>query len=52
MAQEMDERFLGAVPMDPSVCALGDSGKTFVQSRASAASSFHQIVERLLEMFP
>jgi Mrp family chromosome partitioning ATPase len=51
MAQEMDERFLGAVPMDPSVCALGDSGKTFVQSRASAAASFHQIVERLLEMF-
>ena len=52
MAQEMDERFLGAVPMDPSVCALGDSGKTFVQSQASAASSFNQIVERLLEMFP
>ena len=52
MAREMDERFLGAVPMDPSVCALGDSGKTFVQSQASAASSFNQIVERLLEMFP
>jgi len=51
MAQEMDERFLGAVPMDPSVCALGDSGKTFVQSQASAASSFNQIVERLIEMF-
>jgi len=52
MAREMDERFLGAVPMDPSVSALGDSGKTFVQSQASAASSFNQIVERLLEMFP
>ena len=52
MAQEMDERFLGAVPMDPSVCALGDSGKTFVQGQATASSSFNQIVERLLEMFP
>jgi Mrp family chromosome partitioning ATPase len=52
MAREMDERFLGAVPMDPSVCALGDSGKTFVQGQASAAATFNQIVERLLEMFP
>ena len=52
MAREMDERFLGAVPMDPSVCALGDSGKTFVQGQATASSSFNQIVERLLEMFP
>ena len=52
MAREMDERFLGAVPMDPSVCALGDSGKTFVQGQASAATSFNQIVERLLEIFP
>ena len=51
MAREMDERFLGAVPMDPSVCALGDRGRTFVQSQASAAPSFHQIVERLIEMF-
>jgi len=51
MAREMDERFLGAIPMDPSVCALGDSGRTFVQSQASAASSFNQIVERLLELF-
>ena len=51
-ARGSDERFLGAVPMDPSVCSLGDSGKTFVQSQASAASSVNQIVERLLEMFP
>jgi len=51
MAREMDERFLGAIPMDPSVCALGDRGRTFVQSQASAASSFNQIVERLLELF-
>jgi Mrp family chromosome partitioning ATPase len=51
MAQEMDERFLGAVPMDPSISALGDSGRTFVRSQTGAASSFNQIVERLLEMF-
>ncbi len=51
MAEEMDVTFLGAIPMDPSVCALGDSGKTFVQSGADAAGSFNQIVERLLEIF-
>ena len=51
MAEEMDVTFLGAIPMDPSVCALGDSGKTFVQSGADAAGSFNQIVGRLLEMF-
>jgi len=51
MAEEMDVPFLGAIPMDPTVCALGDRGETFVQSGTVASGSFNKIVERLLEMF-
>jgi Mrp family chromosome partitioning ATPase len=51
MAEEMDVPFLGAIPMDPTVCALGDRGETFVQSGTVAGGSFSKIVERLLEMF-
>ena len=51
MAEEMDVPFLGTIPMDPGVCALGDSGRTFVQSETKAGGSFNRIVERLLEMF-
>ncbi len=51
MAEEMDVPFLGAIPMDPKVCALGDRGQTFVQSGTLAGGSFNKIVERLLEMF-
>jgi ATP-binding protein involved in chromosome partitioning len=51
MAEEMDVSFLGAIPIDPSVCALGDRGQSFVQSETNAGGSFNKIVERLLEMF-
>ena len=51
MAEEMDVPFLGAIPIDPQVCALGDSGQSFVQSETKAGGSFNKIVERLLEMF-
>lgn len=51
MAEEMDVPFLGAIPMDPKVCALGDRGETFVQGGTVAGESFSKIVERLLEMF-
>ncbi|MBN1235202.1 MAG: Mrp/NBP35 family ATP-binding protein [Methanotrichaceae archaeon] len=51
MAEEMDVTFLGSIPIDPSVCALGDSGLTFVQSETLAGGSFNKIVERLLQMF-
>ncbi len=51
MAEEMDVPFLGAIPIDPSVCALGDRGQSFVQSETKAGGSFNKIVERLLEMF-
>lgn len=51
MAEEMDVTFLGAIPIDPSVCALSDSGLTFVQSETKARDSFNKIVERLMRMF-
>ncbi len=51
MAEEMNVPFLGAIPMDPRVCALGDRGQSFVQSGTLAGSCFKEIVERLLAMF-
>lgn len=51
MAEEMDVPFLGAIPMDPLVCSLGDSGETFVESETPAGESFGQVVENLLKMF-
>ena len=51
MAEEMDVPLLGAIPIDPGVCALGDRGQTFVESGTLAGGSFNKIVERLLEMF-
>jgi hypothetical protein len=51
MAEEMDMTFLGAIPMDPSVCALGDCGKTFVQDDSKAKESFDFIVKELLAIF-
>jgi hypothetical protein len=51
MAAEMDVPFLGAIPIDPRICALGDCGQSFVQSETNAGGSFNKIVERLLEMF-
>jgi Mrp family chromosome partitioning ATPase len=51
MAEEMDVAFLGAIPIDPSICALGDRGETFVQSGSNAGGSFGKIVQRLMEMF-
>ena len=46
MAEEMDVPFLGAIPIDPQVCALGDSGQSFVQSETEAGGSFNKIVEQ------
>jgi len=51
MAEEMDVPFLGAIPIDPNVCALGDSGQTFVDNGTAAQAGFSGIVDRLLEMF-
>lgn len=51
MAEEMNVPFLGAIPIDPAVCALGDRGRSFVQSEIPAKGSFGQIVEKLLAIF-
>lgn len=53
MAEEMDVPFLGAIPIDPEVCTLGDRGSSFMQekTRTRASESFGEIVERLLLMF-
>ena len=51
MAEEMNVPFLGAIPIDPQVCALGDRGQTFTGCKTQAGESFAGIVERLLEMF-
>jgi Mrp family chromosome partitioning ATPase len=51
MSEEMNVPFLGAIPIDPKVCALGDRGQSFVQSETNAGGSFNKIVERLLQMF-
>jgi Mrp family chromosome partitioning ATPase len=49
MAEEMDVPFLGAVPIDPEVSALGDSGVTFVERESPAGACFREIVDRLLD---
>jgi ATP-binding protein involved in chromosome partitioning len=49
MAEEMDVPFLGAIPIDSEVSALGDQGKTFVETNTAAGESFRRIVDRLLE---
>jgi ATP-binding protein involved in chromosome partitioning len=51
MAEEVDVPFLGSIPIDPQVCAMGDTGQTFVECKTQAGESFGRIVERLLEMF-
>lgn len=49
MAEGMEVPFLGAIPFDPEVSALGDRGKTFVESETAAGNTFRGIVDRLLE---
>jgi len=49
MAEEMDVPFLGAIPIDSEVSAMGDRGETFVETKTAAGESFRRIVDRLLE---
>jgi ATP-binding protein involved in chromosome partitioning len=49
-AEEMNVPFLGAIPIDPEVSALGDSGVTFVERGSPAGACFREIVDKLLEM--
>ena len=48
MAEEMNVPFLGAIPIDPEVCARGDRGATFTERETPAGSSFRKITDKLL----
>ena len=48
-AEELGVPFLGAIPLDPEVAPLGDSGIAFVEKKTAARESFEGVVERLLE---
>ncbi len=48
-AEELGVPFLGAVPLDPEVTALGDSGVAFVEKETAAKESFEKVVDRILE---
>jgi len=48
-AEELGVPFLGAVPLDPEVAPLGDSGVAFVEKETVAKESFEKVVDRILE---
>lgn len=49
-ADEMEVPFLGSIPIDPEVSALGDRGLTFVEKDSRAGQCFREIVDGILEM--
>jgi MinD-like ATPase involved in chromosome partitioning or flagellar assembly len=51
MAEELDVRFLGAIPLDPGVVQSGDSG-AFLRSHANSATAtaFQAIVAKIVEV--
>ncbi len=48
-AEEMNVPFLGAIPIDPEVTPLGDSGISFMDKETQAKESFEVIVDNLLK---
>jgi len=48
-AEELGVPFLGAVPIDPEVSALGDKGIPFVERETRASGSFEEIVKKVLD---
>jgi Mrp family chromosome partitioning ATPase len=50
-AKELGIPFLGRIPIDPEIVALGDEGQPFVASRpeSEAARAFQKIVDRILK---
>ncbi len=49
-ADELSVPFLGAIPIDPDVSALGDCGLTFVEMESKAGLCFREIVNKVLGM--
>jgi nitrogenase subunit NifH len=52
MCQEMDVRFLGSLPMDPTLAQAADDGRAFVQAFAESpvAGRFRELVAPVLEL--
>lgn len=52
MAQQMEARFLGKIPLDPEVVESADLGKAYVKhaSESAVAKAFGEIVKPLLEL--
>lgn len=50
-ALELGVPFLGRIPIDPEIVALGDEGQPFVSSRpdSKASQAFQRIVDRILQ---
>lgn len=48
-AEELQVPFLGAIPIDPEVTPLGDSGITFMEKDTLAAETFKEVVDKLLK---
>jgi ATP-binding protein involved in chromosome partitioning len=48
-AEEMKVPFLGAIPIDPEVTPLGDSGISFMDKETQAKESFEVVVDNLLK---
>lgn len=50
-AKELQVPFLGRIPLDPQIVALGDEGKSFIEAlpEASASKAFMEVTERILE---
>jgi Mrp family chromosome partitioning ATPase/predicted Fe-Mo cluster-binding NifX family protein len=52
MAEEMNVKFLGKIPLDPDVVDASDSGKVFVETFAHSetAKAFLKVIKPLLEL--
>lgn len=50
-AKELQVRFLGKIPLDPQIVALGDEGKSFIVAlpEAPASKAFMEVAEKILE---
>jgi len=50
-AKELGVPFLGRIPIDPEIVALGDEGQPFVAARpeSAAAQAFQKIVDQILK---
>ncbi len=47
IAQTMNVPYLGAIPIDPTICNDSDQGTSFAQTPSTAAKTFKEIVEKI-----